>query len=65
MSFLVENKHLEALVTRKSKSRITNRILKPIKEYIEDLDKICEIARDFRKISQKENGTNPITILIP
>ncbi len=48
-SLIVENKHLEALLTRKSKTRITSRILKPIKEYIEDLDKIIEISKEFRK----------------
>ena len=54
-SLLVENKHIEALLTRKSKTRITSRILKPIKEYIEDLDKIIEISRDLRK-SQLTRG---------
>ena len=44
----VENKHIEALVSRKHTSRITSRILKPIKEYIEDLDKIIEISKAFR-----------------
>ena len=48
-SLIVENKHTEALLTRKSKTRITSRVLKPIKEYIEDLDKILGIATDFRK----------------
>ena len=48
-SLVIENKHLEAILTRKSKTRISSRILKPIKEYIEDLDKILEIAKDFRE----------------
>ena len=48
-SLIVENKHTEALLTRKSKTRITSRVLKPIKEYIEDLDQILEIATEFRK----------------
>ncbi len=48
-SFIVEDKHIEGLLTRKSKTRITSRVLKPIKEYIEDLDKILKIAIDFRK----------------
>ncbi len=48
-SLIVENKHLEALLTRKNNSRITSRILKPIKDYIEDLDKILEISKEFRK----------------
>ncbi len=47
-SFLVENKHLDALLSRKSDKRITSRILKPIKDYIDDLDKIIEIANAFR-----------------
>ncbi len=47
-SLLVENKHLDALLTRKSSTRITSRILKPIKDYIEDLDKIIEISKAFR-----------------
>ena len=38
-SLIVENKHIDALLTRKSNTRITSRILKPIKEYVEDLDK--------------------------
>ena len=48
-SLLVENQHIDALLTRKSKARITSRILKPIKDYIEDLDKIIEISNEFRK----------------
>lgn len=48
-SLLVENKHLDALLTRKNNTRITSRILKPIKEYIDDLDKIIEISKEFRK----------------
>ena len=47
-SLLLENKQLEALLTRKSKSKITSRILKPIKDHIEDLDKILEISNIFR-----------------
>ena len=54
-SLLVENKHLESLLKRKSNTRITSRILKPIKEYIEDLDKIIEISNAFRK-KQLLNG---------
>ena len=46
---VIENNHLEALLTRKNKTRITSRILKPIKEYVEDLDKIIEISNAFRK----------------
>ena len=54
-SLLVENQHIDALLTRKSKARITSRILKPIKDYIEDLDKIIEISNEFRK-KQLLNG---------
>ncbi len=54
-SLLVENNHIEALLTRKSNTRITSRILKPIKDYIEDLEKIIEISNEFRK-KQLLNG---------
>ena len=54
-SLLVDNQHIDALLTRKSKARITSRILKPIKDYIEDLDKIIEISNEFRK-KQLLNG---------
>ena len=54
-SLLVENQHIDALLTRKSNARITSRILKPIKDYIEDLDKIIEISNEFRK-KQLMNG---------
>jgi ribonuclease R len=48
-SLVVGSDHTEALLSRKSKTRITSRILKPIKEYIEDLDKILEISTAFRQ----------------
>ncbi len=48
-SLVVGNDHTEALLSRKSKTRITSRILKPIKEYIEDLDKILELSALFRE----------------
>ncbi len=48
-SLIVGNEHTEALLSRKSKTRITSRILKPIKEHIEDLDKILEISISFRQ----------------
>ena len=48
-SLIVGSDHTEALLSRKSKTRITSRILKPIKEYIEDLDKILEISNSFRQ----------------
>ncbi|MBO8204550.1 S1 RNA-binding domain-containing protein [Prochlorococcus marinus] len=46
---IVGSDHTEALLSRKSKNRITSRLLKPIKEYIKDLDKILEISTSFRQ----------------
>ncbi len=46
---IIENKHLDALLTRKSKTRITSRILKPIKDYIDELDKIIELSEKLRQ----------------
>jgi len=48
-SLIVGNEHTDALISRKSKTRITSRLLKPIKEYIGDLDKILEISSSFRQ----------------
>ena len=48
-SLVVGNELTDALLSRKSKSRITSRLLKPIKEYIEDLDKILEISTSLRQ----------------
>ena len=48
-SMIVGSDHTEALLSRKSKTRITSRLLKPIKEHIEDLDKILEISSSFRQ----------------
>ena len=48
-SLIVGNNQTDALLSRKSKTRITSRILKPIKENIEDLDKILEISTSFRQ----------------
>jgi len=48
-TLLVENQHIEALLNRKSNSRITSRILKPIKDYVDDLEKIIEISNEFRR----------------
>ena len=48
-SLIVGSELTEALISRKSKNRITSRLLKPIKEYIEDLDKILEISYSFRQ----------------
>ncbi len=48
-SLIVGSDHTDAILSRKSKSRITSRALKPIKEYIEDLDRILEISYSFRQ----------------
>ena len=48
-SLIVGSEHTEALLSRKSKTRITSRVLKPIKEFIDDLDKIIEISFSFRQ----------------
>jgi ribonuclease R len=48
-SLIVGSEHTDALLSRKNKTRITSRILKPIKEHIEDLDKILEVSTSFRK----------------
>ncbi len=48
-SLIVGSDHTEALLSRKSKTRITSPLLKPIKEHIEDLDKILEISTSFRQ----------------
>ena len=48
-TFIVENNHLEALLKRKSNTRITSRILKPIKEHIEDIEKIIEISKILKE----------------
>ena len=48
-SLVVDSNHTDALLSRKSKTRITSRLLKPIKEFIEDIDKILEISALFRE----------------
>ena len=48
-SLIVGNDLTDALLSRKSKNRITSRLLKPIKEHIENLDKIFEISTSFRQ----------------
>ena len=48
-SLKLDEKQVEALVNRKSKTRITSKTLKPIKDYIEQLDLFIEISRKFRK----------------
>jgi len=55
-SLIVGNDHTDALLSRKSKTRITSRVLKPIKEYIDDLDKILEISCSFRQKHLLEGG---------
>jgi len=48
-SLIVESEHTNALLSRKKNSRITSRLLKPIQEYIEDLEKILEISTSLRQ----------------
>ncbi len=48
-ALIVRSDQSAALLSRKSKTRITSRLLKPIKEYIDDLDKILEISSSFRQ----------------
>ena len=48
-SHIIGSDHTDALLSRKSKARITSRLLKPLKEYIEELDKILEISTSFRQ----------------
>jgi ribonuclease R len=48
-ALIVRSEHTDALLSRKSKARITSRLLKPIKQHIEDLDKILEISTSFRQ----------------
>ena len=48
-TLIIDNLILEALLTRKSKSRITSKLLKPIKEHVEEIDKIIEISSKLRK----------------
>ena len=48
-ALIVGSDYTNELLSRKSKSRITSRVLKPIKEYVDDLDKILEISCSFRE----------------
>jgi len=48
-TLIIGSDHTDALLSRKSKTRITSRLLKPIKQYIEDVDKILEISTSFRQ----------------
>ena len=54
-TFIIENKHTDALLTRKNKKRITSRILNPIKEHINEVDKILEVATEFRNKQLKRD----------
>ena len=49
LSLIVNNNHLEALTNRKSKTRITSKVLKPIKEFIEDIDYLLELSGSIRQ----------------
>ena len=52
---ILDDKQIEALANRKSKTRIISRILKPIKEFIGDIDSLIEVSTKFRK-DQVEKG---------
>ena len=54
-SIVVENKHLEAISKSKSKSRVTSRLLNPIKDQIEELELLIKISKVFRE-NQLKNG---------
>tara|TARA_B100001989_G_scaffold240266_1_gene205177 strand:- start:1401 stop:3623 length:2223 start_codon:yes stop_codon:yes gene_type:complete len=54
-SLIVNGDLTDALISRKSKTRITSRLLKPIKENIEDLDEILEISSSFRMKQLQQN----------
>ena len=57
---ILDEKHLEALVNRKSKTRIISRILKPLKESISDLDFFVNLSTKFRN-DQLKKGKIEIT----
>ncbi len=61
-SLIVCSDHTDALLSRKSKTRITSRVLKPIKEHIKDLDKILEISNSLR---QKQLSEGKVEIPSP
>ena len=46
---ILNNQQLEALLNRKSKARITSRVLKPIKEFIEDIDYLLDLSKTIRE----------------
>tara|TARA_B100000614_G_scaffold89205_1_gene80771 strand:+ start:6050 stop:8275 length:2226 start_codon:yes stop_codon:yes gene_type:complete len=67
---IVDNNHLEALLNRKSKTRITSKTLKPIKDFIEDIDYLVELSKSLRQrylsmgrfeIAKEDNEINSIS----
>ncbi len=46
---IIDNKVLDAIYKNNKKSRITSRILKPIKDYLEEISNILEISQKFRE----------------
>ena len=46
---IIDNKLLDAINKNNKKSRITSRILKPIKDYLEEINIILEISQKFRE----------------
>ena len=59
--FAINEKHLEALINRNNSKRIVSRLLKPIKDYIDDLDYFIEISKGFRQ-KQLNKGRIEISI---
>ena len=57
---IIDNKLLDAINKNKNKSRITSRILKPIKDYLEEINSILEISQKFRE-KQISRGICEIT----
>ena len=46
---IIDNKVLDAINKNNEKSRITSRILKPIKSYLEEINSILKISQKFRE----------------
>ena len=72
-SAILNNNHLEELISNKTKKRITSKILKPLKEKIDDILEIMEISQKFRndqiekgkyEISRGENNIESINDLL-
>ena len=57
---IIDNKLLEAIYKNNKKVRITSRILKPIKEYLDEINSILEISQKFRE-KQISKGTCEIS----